>query len=136
MNESDKFLPEIIHPCITLRTGAATGSFAAGFDLSKALDCLLGFPGITDVRISKRLGLLKTYGAFRLILYKDGTFDLSPAVNPDTARKLLNEIGKTVAGAALCQFTGMDPALCNNPCQNPCPVKQSRIPLKGEIDEK
>lgn len=126
---------DIIRPCITLKTGTAAGSFVTPFCLEKALECLRSFPGLEDVRISNRLGILRTYGAFRLLLYRDGSFDLSPVQNPDEARNLLREIGKTLVNAALCPVTGDNPALCKDPCAGTCSAGPPRIALKGENHE-
>jgi hypothetical protein len=125
---------EISRPCVSLGRGEASARFDAGFCLDTAADALRECPGFGEVRISPRLGLLKTYGEARMLLFQDGQAVLYSFGGREDAYRRLKELGKILQGAALCPRNGGKiPARCPAPCPGGCAIAGGDgIPLQGE----
>jgi hypothetical protein len=129
---------EITRPCISFKTGLVKAGFQASFCLNTAQRLLQDFPGFDEIKVSDRIGLLKTYGKITMMLFEDGAVTIKPVGTSEEGFSLLKDIGTLLTGAARCELTaGNTVESCD---RSPCPMgcrflKIGRIHIVDEIEE-
>lgn len=120
-------------PCITLKMGEATARFEAVFHLESAAALLRQSGMFSDVKISTRLGLLKTYGPYKVLLFRDGSISITPVQSKEDAGRLIDEFRTVLAGAALCELNDNKPVIgCKGLCPGGCTRK--RLEMAGGME--
>jgi len=128
---------EISRPCITLGTKIAKAKFEAIFCLEEAKRILERLPIFSEVKVSARIGVLKTYGEVRMLLFEDGSVTIKPAKNPEEVYQFLKKIGMLLWGAQKCELIHNEPVcscdrlVCEGGCKK---LRPYGIPLENEID--
>ncbi|MCE1248381.1 MAG: hypothetical protein LWY06_17205 [Firmicutes bacterium] len=126
---------EIARPCITYTTGMAKAKFETGFCIHKARELLCGLPYFDEIKISDRIGLLKTYGKITLMLFEDGSATIKPVSSSEEGYRIFGELGSLLVSAARCPIIGGNTVQsCDgSPCPEGCRyLKTGRIRIEDE----
>lgn len=126
---------EVFRPCISLQASIATAHFKAAFDLEEALNALSGLAELGELKLSRRLGILKSYGVMGIMLFEDGSVTVKPADDKEEVYKLLKKMSVLLVKAQKCPLiNGGAVAGCDrSPCPNGCEkMEAGRVPLVDE----
>ena len=134
MNKPDNPLTDLGRPCVTLGVNKIKARYKAHFCLYTATGLLEESHLFTRLKMSERLGLIKGCGVPGMLLFKDGTVELTGVNNSDEAYRLLVSVGRALLGSTLCPRNDNQPAKgCTNTCPGGCTImKMNHVPLVNE----
>ncbi len=93
---------EHFRPCITYNYRIARARFRAGIDVEEAFRILSALGEFDSVKLSLRLGLVKTVGQETILLLSNGEISLRPVMDPEAAYHRIKELGYSLWPAQVC----------------------------------